>query len=149
MASACPLNFKQVDSNVTRFSAFVVSTMVFVYLYTNNLFILYFLAIDFSLKLFLNPGVSPINMLAELLKSFFKVKDKMVDGGAKKLAGIFGLAFVVMLILSHFVGSWNISVIIAGVFLLCSLLDVVFSFCIACKLYFIIKKIYPNFMNNL
>ena len=149
MANACPLNFKQVDSNITRFSAFVVSTMVLLYLYTDNILILYFLVMDFSLKLFLNPGVSPINMVAEFLKSFFRVKDKMVDGGAKKLAGIFGFTFVMMLIISHFIGSWNISVVIAGIFLLCSLLDVVFSFCIACKIYFLIKKIYPNFMNNL
>jgi hypothetical protein len=101
------------------------------------------------MKLFLNPGVSPIHILATLFKDLFKIKPKYTDGGAKKLAGFFGLFFVFLLILFHYVDIWNISLGIAIVFLSCSLLDVFFNFCIGCKIYYIIKKIYPNFMNNL
>jgi hypothetical protein len=149
MSNACPLNFKQVDSNVSRFSALVVASLVITYLFTLNVYILFFLALDFIMKLFLNKGVSPINMSAELLKGFFKVKDKMTDGGAKRLAGFFGLFFVVLLMISHYFDIWGFSLGVAAVFLSCSLLDVFFDFCIGCKIYFIIKKIYPNFMSEL
>jgi hypothetical protein len=149
MSNACPLNFTKVDSNVSRFSALFVSLLVLTYLYTDNLYILIFLAIDFILKLFLNPGISPIMMLAEFLKGVFKVRDKYTDGGAKKLAGYFGLFFVLSLILAHFLHNWMLTLSIAVIFLACSLLDVFFNYCIGCKIYFIIKKIYPNFMNNL
>ncbi|QOP41081.1 DUF4395 domain-containing protein [Sulfurimonas marina] len=149
MSGACPLNFERVDSNVTRFSALLVASLVGLYLYTNSVYILYFLAFDFVMKLFINRGISPISMFAEFLKDMFKIKDKLVDGGAKRLAGIFGLLFVVLLIVSHYFDIWSFSLGVAAVFLACSLLDVFFGFCIACKIYFIIKKIYPNFMNNL
>lgn len=149
MSNACPLSFTKVDSNVSRFSAFCVAILVMTYLYTLNVYILLFLLIDFVLKLFLNPGISPIMMLAEFLKSTFSVKDKYVDGGAKKLAGYFGLFFVSSLIVTHFFDVWLLSLGIALLFLACSLLDVFFNYCIGCKIYFIIKKIYPNFMNNL
>jgi len=149
MSNACPLNFTKVDSNVSRFSALFVAILVISYLYTHNIYILLFLFIDFVLKLFLNPGISPIMMLAELLKSIFSLKEKYVDGGAKKLAGYFGLFFVSSLIFTHFLDVWLLSLGIALVFLACSLLDVFFNYCIGCKIYFIIKKIYPNFMNNL
>jgi hypothetical protein len=149
MSNACPLNFTKVDSNVSRFSALFVAILVITYLYTSNIYILVFLFIDFILKLFLNPGISPIMMLAEFLKSTFHVKDKYADGGAKKLAGYFGLFFVSSLILVHFFDLWFLSLVIASIFLLCSLLDVFFDYCIGCKIYFIIKRIYPDFMNNL
>jgi len=149
MANACPLNFKQVDSNLSRFSALFVASLVVTYLFTLNVYILFFLALDFIMKLFLNRGISPISMLGEFFKGLLNIKDKMVDGGAKRLAGFFGLLFVLLLIGSHFLGLWGASLIIAAVFLSCSLLDVFFDFCIGCKIYFIIKKIYPNFMNNL
>ncbi len=149
MSNACPLNFTKVDSNVSRFGALFVALLVLTYLYTSNVYILLFLLVDFVLKLFLNPGISPIMILAESLKSIFKIKEKYADGGAKKLAGYFGLFFVTSLLVTHFLDVWFISLSIAFVFLLCSLLDVFFDYCIGCKIYFIIKKIYPNFMNNL
>ena len=149
MSNACPLNFTKVDSNVSRLSALIVALLVISYLYTQNVYILVFLFIDFSLKLFLNPDLSPVMMFAEFLKSTLKIKTKYADGGAKKLAGYFGLFFVTSLIITHFLHIWQFSLAIAVVFLSCSLLDVFFNYCIGCKIYFIIKKFYPNFMNNL
>ncbi|QOP45478.1 DUF4395 domain-containing protein [Sulfurimonas paralvinellae] len=149
MANSCPLNFVKVDSNIARFSSLFVALLVIVYLITNNVWILYFLAFDFIMKLFLNPGISPIMMLATFLKGLFKIKDKFTDGGAKKLAGMFGLTFVILLIIAHYLDIWVLSLGIAIVFLICSLLDVFLNFCIGCKIYYIIRKIYPNFMNNL
>lgn len=149
MSRACPLNFEKVDANVTRFSALLVASLVGYYLYSGCIFILYFLVFDFVMKLFLNRGISPISMVAEFLKGVFKIKEKMVDGGAKRLAGLFGLLFVILLLVSHYLDLWSLSLGIAVVFLTCSLLDLFFGFCIACQLYYMIKKIYPNFMNNL
>ncbi len=148
MSNSCPLNFVKVDSNIARFSSLFVALLVITYLYTSNVFLLYFLVFDFVMKLFLNPGISPISMLATFLKGVFKIEDKFTDGGAKKLAGYFGLSFVLLLIVAHYFDVWTLSLGIAIVFLSCSLLDVFFNFCIGCKIYYIIKKIYPNFMNN-
>lgn len=149
MSNACPLSFKQVDSNVSRLSALFVVILVLTYLYTNSIYILFFLAIDFVMKLFLNPGISMITMFAELVKGLLNIKDKLADSGAKRLAGYFGLSFVLMLIAVHWLNIWLLTLSIALIFLSCSVLDVVFNYCIGCKIYFIIKKIYPNFMSEL
>jgi len=147
MSDACPLSFKQVDSNVSRLSSMFVVLLVLTYLTTNSIYILLFLAIDFIIKLFLNPGISMITLFAEFLKSLLKLKDKFVDSGAKRLAGFFGLLFIVLLIAVHGFDIWLLTLSIAVVFLSCSTLDVVFNYCIGCKIYFIIKKIYPAFMS--
>jgi hypothetical protein len=82
-----------------------------------------------------------------VIKIIFRLKDKYVDSGAKKLAGIFGISFIVMLILVKHIGFFELSYVIGGVFMLCSLLDALMDYCLGCKIYVFIKKIYPNFMS--
>lgn len=147
MSNSCPLNFERVDSNVSRLNALFVASLVIVYLFTSHVFLLMFLALDFSIKLFVNKEYSAIYMVSSLIKSLFRFKDKFTDGGAKRLAGMFGLFFVLLLIITHFLNAWFTSLGIAAIFLTCSLLDVCFNYCIGCKVYFIIKRIYPSFMS--
>ena len=147
MSNSCPLNFERVDSNVSRLSALFVASLVILYLFSSNIYILIFLALDFIIKLFLNKEFSPISMLSKQVKSLFKMKEKFTDGGAKRLAGMFGLVFVFLLIIAHFLNALFISLVVAAIFLSCSLLDVFFNYCIGCKIYFIIKRVYPAFMS--
>ena len=146
MSNSCPLNFERVDSNVARLSSLTVASLVILYLFSSNIYILMFLALDFIVKLFVNKELSPISMLSHSIKSALRVKDKFTDGGAKRLAGMFGLLFVILLILTHLLNAWFGSLVVATIFLSCSLFDVFFNYCIGCKVYFIIKRIYPNFM---
>ena len=106
-----------------------------------------FLALDFSVKLFINKELSAIYMFSYFFKNLFRFKDKFTDGGAKRLAAMFGLLFVLLLIVTHFLDTWFASVAVAAIFLSCSLLDLFFNYCIGCKVYFIIKRIYPSFMS--
>jgi hypothetical protein len=149
MSNSCPLSFKKVDSNVSRFSSLFVATLVISYLFTQNIFILFFLAFDFSMKLFVSAKASPLTLLSELLKKSFKMQEKLSDGGAKRLAAFLGLFFVLLLIVTTYLAPWAVTVVLAVIFLLCSLLDIFLNYCIGCNIYFIIKKIYPNFMNKL
>ena len=148
MSNSCPLNFERVDSNVSRLSALAVASLVILYLFSANVYILIFLAFDFIIKLFVNKELSPIGMLSSSIKGVLRVQDKFTDGGAKRLAGMFGLLFVFLLIITHFLNAWFVSLIVAAIFLSCSLLDVFFNYCIGCQVYFIIKKLYPAFMSH-
>ena len=147
MSYSCPMSFKQIDSNVSRLTSFIVSSMVIAYLVYDEVFILYIIAFDFIMRLFINKDRSLFFMIALGLKELFNIKDKFVDSGAKRLAAYFGLIFVLMLIVAHYVGIFSVTLAIAAVFLSCSLLDVFLNFCLGCKIYFIIKKFYPSFMS--
>jgi hypothetical protein len=143
---ACPLNFTRVDENISRVNALFVSSFVILYLYMPFVYILIFLVFDFSIKLFFQTLTSPLSFISQGFKKLFYIKDAFVDGGAKRLAGFFGLFFMSLLLVIHFFHSWTASFVVALLYLSCSFLDILFSFCIGCKIYFIIKKIYPNFM---
>ena len=148
MSNSCPLNFEKVDSNVSRLNSLFVASLVILYLLSSSIYILMFLAVDFIIKLFVDKKFSPILVLARFIKGMFRMKDKFTDGGAKRLATMFGLLFVFLLIITHLLSAWLASSVIAAIFLSCALLDVFFDYCIGCKVYFIIKKIYPSFMNH-
>lgn len=147
MAYNCPLTFKKIESHISRLSSFLVSALIITYLATSNVYILYFIFIDFLVRLYMNKSYSLIFLLAKMMKNVLALKDSFCDGGAKRLAAYFGLLFVSLLIATHYLDQWLVSLGIAAIFLLCSLLDVLFDFCIGCKIYYLIKKIFPNFMS--
>lgn len=147
MSYSCPLNFIQVDSYASRVASFMVVLLVIMYLISFNVFILYFLMIDFSIRLFVNKKYSPISLFSLKMRKLLKMKEKLTDGGAKRLASIFGIIFVCLLFITHFIESYYLSYSVGVVFLFCALLDVFFNYCVACKVYYVVKKVYPSFMS--
>jgi len=147
LSYSCPINFENVDSNVARFVALLVSLLLVAYMMTFNIFILYFLFFDFMMRLFCKKDYSALFQISRLLKKLFKLKDELTDSGAKRLAGYFGILFILMLIAGNNLNLYLFSMIVSFIFLSCALLESFFNYCIGCKIYFLIKKIYPSFMD--
>ena len=147
MSYSCPINFEKVDSNTSRLSSLMVATLVIAYLYVGSIYILYYLFYDFFMRLFCKKDLSLIFQMSKLIKFIFRFKNKYTDGGAKRLAGFFGITFVVILVNAHNFEFELFGYIVAGIFVLCSLMDAFFDFCVGCQIYHYIKKIYPSFMS--
>lgn len=147
MSYACPMSFKLIDSNVSRLNSLFVSLLVMLYLSSSELAILLYLVYDFSMRLYYKKRYSLIHVTSSYIISFFRIEPKNIDSGAKRLAGAFGLLFVILLVMFHLLDWYLPLVATALIFLSCSLLDAFFNYCIGCKIYFIIKKVYPAFMN--
>jgi hypothetical protein len=147
MSYSCPVSFERIESNTSRLSSFIVSICVIYYFLTFNVLIAYFLFFDFSIRLFYKKEYSLIHLVSATIKKSFRIKDKYVDSGAKKLAGIFALIFIFLLIIANHMDYKAFAFVVGGIFVLCSLLDAFLNYCVGCKIYYIIKKIYPNFMN--
>jgi hypothetical protein len=147
MSQSCPISFEKIESNTSRISSFTVSTLVLYYFFSFNILILFFLFIDFFTRIFLKKEFSLIYLLSRSLKKSVRLQPKYVDSGAKRLAGIFGLIFITLLIISNFMDYKVFTFVIGGIFVLCSLMDAFMNYCVGCKIYFLIKKIYPNFMS--
>lgn len=147
MSYTCPMTFENIDSNSSRINSLLVSVLVVIYLISSNVFVLYFLFIDFGIKLFLDKKFSPLSLGSKFIKSSLKINTVLIDGGAKRLAAYFGLIFVGLLIMTHYLDNQFLTLIVAFIFVSCSLLDLIFNYCLGCKIYYIIKKIYPNFMS--
>jgi len=144
MAQQCPLIFRQVDATVTRINTFFVMGSIVAFLLTQSVMILILLIIDFMLRLYGYKPYSPIQNLSLMIQHKLSLPVKMEDAGAKRLAAQFGVGFTIALVITSLLDADVAVAIIAGIFLSCAALELFFGYCIACKMYYIIKKIYPK-----
>ena len=145
MAESCPVAFRQIDGNLARIGAFFVISFVVAYLLTSTILLLYILAIDFFTRIYWYKPYSIIFQLSIVIKKTLKIETKMTDTGAKKLAAQFGLIFSIILIVQAHFNFDTVLYATASILLICASLELIFDYCIGCKVYYIIKKIYPNF----
>lgn len=144
MAQQCPLLFRQVDATVTRINTLFVILGVIGFLLTDNIIILLAVIADYFLRLYGYKHISPTQTLSLMIQKKFSLPSKMEDAGAKRLAAQFGVGFMIAIAL---LASFELILalyLIAGIYLLCAVLDLFFGFCIACKIYYFAKKIYPK-----
>ena len=144
MAQQCPLIFRQVDATVTRINTLFVIVGISAFLLTQSVIILMLLIVDFIFRLYGFKHLSPINISSLWIQKRFSLQTKMEDAGAKRLAAFFGIGFTIALLFASLYGADLAVAFIAGIFLFCAGLELLFGYCIACKMYYIAKKIYPK-----
>lgn len=141
MAPACPIAYRQIDGTITRINSLSISLMLVAYLFSSEIFFIYILGIDLIIRLFINKKMSPINLMSNVIKALVRAKTNNTDAGAKRLAAYFALGFSWSVIALHTLGLFNMANIVAVIFVSCSVTELIFNYCIGCKIYFIYKKI--------
>ncbi len=144
MAQQCPLLFRQVDATVTRINTLFVILGIIAFMATQSSWVLIVLIIDFLLRLSGKKHLSPINISSSWIQKKLSLPVKMEDAGAKRLAAIFGTGFTVALLLLSWMNLDIAVALVAGIFLFCAALELLFGYCIACKIYYIAKRVYPK-----
>lgn len=144
MSLSCPLLFRQVDATVSKISTTIVIGFLGVYFMTVWVPILFFLILDLVVRLSGHKEYSPIYISAQCLQGFMNLPVKMEDAGGKRLAAFFGMVFILGILITHFLDLLLLQKAIAIVFLICALPDILFNYCIACKIYTCTKRFYPK-----
>ncbi|HEX5329942.1 DUF4395 domain-containing protein [Sulfuricurvum sp.] len=144
MAQQCPLIFRQVDATVTRINTLFVIIGIVTFLWTQSTIVLMVLIVDFILRLYGLKPYSPINICSLFIQKQLSLPIKMEDAGAKRLAAFFGTGFTIALLIGTWIGADLAVAFIAGIFLFCAALELLFGYCVGCKIYYIAKKIYPK-----
>ncbi len=145
MAISCPISLKQIDATLVRIGSFYVIAMVSLFLISSNIIVLYLLGIDALFRVYGPKQFSFIYQLALVTKHLLRLRAKMADAGAKRLAGQFAVLFVLILIAGHHLELSIFVRLTAGIFLLCASMELLFDFCVGCKVYHIIKHFFPGF----
>jgi len=141
MAPACPIAYRQIDGTITRINSLSITLMLVAYLISSEIFFIYILGVDLIIRLFINKKLSPINQMSNLIKVLIRAQTHNTDAGAKRLAAYFALGFSWTVIVLHTFGLFNVANIVAVIFVSCSVTELMFNYCIGCKIYFIYKKI--------
>jgi hypothetical protein len=122
--------------------------LIFVFVITQNVIPVVFLAIDFLLRSAGRSDISPFAQLSKNLAVLLKLEKKIINAGPKIFAARIGFIFSVVIGIS-FLLNWPVvfypMTAIMGLF---SFLESVFGICVACNIYpFIYRLTYRSVFN--
>jgi len=141
MAQSCPLSFQTVDATIARINSLWIALFLMSYYFSHNILFLFIVGFDFFIRIYGNKEYSFFIKLSTLVKNIFKLKSHFTDSGAKKLAAQFGLLFVLLLSVTDYFQITYIHYGIFSIFILCVLLELLFEYCVGCKIYYLIQKL--------
>jgi len=140
MIQSCPISQNRVDSNMIRIISVLVAFTSVLYILTSNLIFIYIIFIDFTLRVFRLNSYSPYLQMAYMYSNIFNLKPKICDEAPKRFALILGWLLSLFMVLSSFI-SINITILVAFIFFILASMEMIFEYCIGCKIYQYLKKI--------
>ncbi len=139
---SCPISLVSVDSNIARINSFYVGILFSIYFISNFTFLIVFLIVDFFTRIFFAKEYSLIFILSTQTKKVLKLESINVDAAPKKLAAIFGLIFLIIILFLNILELLFAFYIFSAILFLCIFLELVFSYCVGCEIYHIYKKLF-------
>ncbi len=131
---ACPVNYKQINAYLIKFYSTIVAAILMMYLFAGWKWPVYFLAVDFFIRITAGIRYSPLCIFLNTMMKYLNIKPREVDASTKVFAARVGFMFSLLLGLSVFLHWHLVSLITGTVFLLAVLAEVMLDFCVACYL---------------
>jgi len=140
MAESCPISYSTLNAKTARVNALLTSMLLLIALVTPYAAITYFLAIDFFVRGFTKKPYSLLAFISNTILKLFKQSPKMTNAGPKIFAAKIGFVFSLAVSVCSLLGAALIMDLLLIMFLACAALEGFFGFCVACKLYPLMKK---------
>ncbi|ASB50254.1 CDP-alcohol phosphatidyltransferase [Alkalitalea saponilacus] len=131
----CPVSKKMINKWVPRMSAVITTLLMLLYLYTQNYFIVFFLAVDFAFRGFDKSEFSPIAWIAKSLVKVLPFKKKEENAGPKFFAARIGWVFTIAILLLTAFNLTTAAIVLGGVLTFFAFLEASIGFCTACYVY--------------
>jgi hypothetical protein len=104
---------------------------------TEMIFFIWVVIFDFVTRAFRKESFSPFGTVAKCIVSIWHIKPHYTDESPKRFALYLGLGMTTFVLLFALVGLMKTAVAIALILIICAFLEVLFDFCIGCKLYYL------------
>jgi len=141
MSPSCPISQRRIDTNLVRVVSFQVLLFTLLFAVTHmNLFI-FIVLFDFMVRIFRKDTYSLFAQTAKLVLKQWKVQPKYSDESPKRFALYLGFAVTVAIVLLSLSGFAKVAVGVALILMICAFLEVLFDFCIGCKLYYVLQLV--------
>lgn len=147
--SLCPMSDKRVNKWIARVNAGLTLLLLMAFFYTQNMFIMLFLAIDFLLRGNDYAQYSPLALASKQILRVLPLKPQSINAGPKFFAARIGYYFS-SLIFIFWAFQWSTTaLVVTGIFAVFAFLEAAFGFCMACYVYpFVYKLTYKQEFNE-
>jgi hypothetical protein len=131
----CPISEKKVNEKVARLNAALTFLLISGFLYSQNIFFVVFLGIDFFLRTTDRSKYSPLAISSKSIVKYLQVKELLINAGPKIFAARIGLLFSSLIVITYLLNAKILAFLIAGILGIFSFLEAVFGLCVACEIY--------------
>lgn len=111
------------------------------FLATDQLLLMVLLGADLAFRLMGRKELSVLHSASARVKQVFKMPTVNTDGGAKQVAGYFGMLFIASLVIGSILQLQVVVNVLAILYLGCLLMDTFMNFCLGCKIYHIYQML--------
>lgn len=140
MQAVCPITDKRINERVARINALITVLLVSSFLVFKFWGALAFLGFDFLLRGFFDSRCSLICIMSKWIVSHFMKGGKVLNAGPKIFAAQVGMVLSIGSLTMYVVGFQMTGIILASLLALFSFLESAFSYCVACKIYPMIRN---------
>lgn len=144
----CPISVRSIDNHVARWNAVFALLFLSVFVISGNILPVIFLSLDFLLRSGRFSRLSFIALISKTIIRVLKIQPHVINAGPKIFAARVGLIFNAFIILSWFMHSYLFVFFFTGIFGVCALLESVFDYCVACRIYPFIFRFVRSQENN-
>ena len=141
----CPISPLRMNENVARVTAFLIASLVILYIVTLNSFIPLFLIVDFYIRGFTSLKYSPLSWLAVAINNALKLPVIMTDKAKKIFSARVGLLFSLAILLLFTMSPLS-SAVVGGILVAFALLESLLNICVGCLVY--TYFVFPWFNQN-
>ena len=139
MSISCPISQRRVDTQMVRAISVFITITAILFLLTSNILFITLLLLDFSLRLFRQNHYSPFFQLSLVILRALNIQPHMSDEAPKRFALYLGWSMSIMIVLFALFGLGKLAMAFITVLLLCATLEMLFEFCVGCKVYHYLK----------
>ncbi len=138
----CPVDFKKVNENKVRLTAFWVLLLGIAFVSTQWWPIAAFLTIDFAIRAFDFGKYSLLNLLSDFVIDTFSISSKLIEQAPKLFAAKIGLLFTIAISVISLLGNTSLSLYVTSILILFAFLESVLGICAGCYVYTFYKKLF-------
>ena len=143
MLKSCPISVHRIDAHFVRLIALQVMIVGLLLLLTGQLFFVFLLLFDFSIRTLKINKLSPFANIAKFIIHRLDMKPKLCDEAPKRFALYFGLVIIGFLTLFFIFGYDKTTNVLLVSILVCAFLEATFDYCVGCKIYYYLQHVVP------
>ena len=139
MSPSCPISCRRVDTNVVRLISLQVFLFTLFFAFTHSFAFIVVVLFDFTVRLLREEKLSPFLIVAQFILKYWNTTPHYTDESPKRFALFLGLLIAGVITVLSLLGVMKIAVLIAFILILCAFFEVLFDFCIGCKIYYVLQ----------
>lgn len=140
MEASCPITTYCVDEHAARLTALFVVILGSLFLISSAPVVAGLVAVDFFLRAFLRPAMSPLARLSRAALAALKVAPHPVNAGPKVFAARIGFIMCACGVACALAGMPLAAASLFGVLCVCALIEACWGFCVGCALYAVVHR---------